>query len=464
MTTDLLTLPPNAPPAFHLLAKPTGAVCNLDCSYCFFLSKEMLYPGSRFRMADDLLELYIKQLLEAHQVPEVNVAWQGGEPTLMGLDFFRRSVELVEKHRRPDQQVLHTIQTNGTQIDDEWAAFFKQHNFLVGLSVDGPREMHDAYRVNKGGSGTFDQVMRGLHALRRHEVDFNILCTLNAANADHPVEVYRFFRDELGAQFIQFIPIIERVEPEQVDAALATGAKLYAGEPGPIAPAPWSSWHDRPLYTQTGTVVTDRSIQPEQFGRFLMGVFDEWVRRDVGTVYVQMFDVTLGAHVGQYTLCIHSPTCGNALALEHNGDLYSCDHFVEPDYLLGNIQDRHMIELIASPQQRQFGQDKMDTLPRYCRECDVRFACHGGCPKDRFITTPDGEPGLNYLCAGFKLFFHHVDAPMREMANLLRQGRYADEIMGVLAQQEKALFAHAGRNDPCPCGSGRKFKHCHGRK
>ncbi len=424
----------------------------------------MLYPGSRFRMADDLLELYIKQLLEAHQAPEVNVAWQGGEPTLMGLDFFRRSVELVEKYRRPDQQVLHSIQTNGTKIDDEWAAFFKQHSFLVGLSVDGPREMHDAYRVNKGGSGTFDQVMQGLDALRRHEVDFNILCTLNAANADHPVEVYRFFRDELGAQFIQFIPIIERVEPEQIDAALATGIQLHAGEPVAVSPAPWTSWHDRPLYTQTGTVVTDRSIRPEQFGRFLMGVFDEWVRRDVGTVYVQMFDVTLGAHVGQYSLCIHSPTCGNALALEHNGDLYSCDHFVEPDYLLGNIQDRHMIELIASPQQRQFGQDKMDTLPRYCRECDVRFACHGGCPKDRFISTPDGEPGLNYLCAGFKLFFHHVDPPMRAMANLLRQGRYADEIMGILAENEAAAYVGAGRNDPCPCGSGKKFKHCHGRK
>ena len=464
MTAEPLTLPRNAPPAFHLLAKPTGAVCNLDCSYCFFLSKEMLYPGSRFRMADDLLELYIKQLLEAHQTPEVMVAWQGGEPTLMGLDFFRRSVELVEKYRKPEQRVQHTIQTNGTQIDDAWAAFFKQHGFLVGISVDGPRAIHDAYRVNKGGSGTFDQVMLGLDALKRHNVDFNILCTLHAANADHPVEVYRFFRDDLGAQFIQFIPIIERVEPEQIEAALATGATLQAGQPVPIAPAPWSSWHDRPLYTQSGTMVTDRSIRPEQYGHFLNAVFDEWVRRDVGTVYVQLFDVTLGAYVGQYSLCIHSPTCGLALALEHNGDLYSCDHFVEPDYLLGNIREQHMIELVASPQQVRFGQDKMDTLPGYCRTCDVRFACHGGCPKDRFISTPDGEPGLNYLCAGYKLFFHHVDAPMRTMADLLRQGRYADEIMAMQAQQDAAAFANAGRNAPCPCGSGRKFKHCHGRR
>ncbi len=446
-----IPLPPNAPPAFHVLAKPTGATCNLDCKYCFFLSKEMLYPGSRFRMADEMLELYIRQLLEAHQVPEVTVAWQGGEPTLMGLDFFRRSVELVEKHRRPEQQVLHTMQTNGTRLDDDWAAFLKQHNFLIGLSVDGPRQIHDTYRVNKGGSGSFDQVMRGWEALRRHDVDFNILCTLHAANADHPVEVYRFFRDELGAQFVQFIPIIERATEENL----------------PVANQGWSerAGGDRPLYTQAGHLVTERSIEPEQYGRFLIGVFEEWVRRDVGKVYVQLFDVTLGAHVGQYSLCIHSPVCGNALALEHNGDLYSCDHFVEPDFLLGNIMDQHMIELIASPKQRKFGQDKMDTLPRYCRECDVRFACHGGCPKDRFMSTPDGEPGLSYLCAGFKLFFHHMDRPMRMMAALLRQGRYADEIMGWYAQEDarlQAAFGKVGRNDPCPCGSGKKFKHCHG--
>ncbi len=452
----ILPLPPNAPPAFHLLAKPTGAICNLDCKYCFFLSKEMLYPGSRFRMSDDLLETYIRQLLEAHQTPEVNVAWQGGEPTLMGLDFFQRSIEIVEKYRRPGQQILHTMQTNGTKIDDEWAAFFKQHHFLIGLSVDGPRQMHDTFRVNKGGAGSFDQVMRGWAALRKHDVDFNILCTLHAANADHPLEVYRFFRDELGARFIQFIPIIER----------ATETTL------PIANLGWSErpGGDRPLYTQAGHLTTERSLKPEQYGRFLIGVFDEWVRHDVARVYVQMFDVTLGAYVGEYSLCIHSPTCGNALALEHNGDLYSCDHFVEPKYLLGNIQQTHMIELIASDRQRQFGRDKQETLPRYCRECDVRFACHGGCPKDRFITTPDGEPGLNYLCAGFKLFFHHVDEAMRFMANELRFNRAPSNVMAYMARKDAAAqaalaekFATAERNDPCPCGSGKKFKLCHGR-
>ncbi len=442
-----------APEAFHLLAKPAGAICNLDCKYCFFLSKEMLYPGSRFRMADELLETYIRQLIEAHaRAPEVTIAWQGGEPTLMGLDFFRRSVELAEKYRRPGQRIAHTIQTNGTQIDDEWAAFFKEHNFLVGLSVDGPREMHDTYRVNKGGAGSFEQVMRGWRYLRAHAVDVNILCTVHAANQERPLEVYRFFRDELGAEFIQFIPIVERVEAAMIPLANIGWSERPGGE--------------RPLYKQQGTLVTERSVGAAAYGRFLIAIFEEWVRRDVGRVFVQIFDVTLGSFLGQHSLCIFSPTCGNALALEHNGDLYSCDHYVEPDYLLGNIQETHMIELVSSERQRQFGWDKLDTLPRYCRECEVRFACHGGCPRNRFINTPDGEPGLNYLCAGYKQFFNHVRRPMTMMADLLRQGRYADEVMALYAAEEPGnageSYARVGRNNPCPCGSGKKYKQCHG--
>jgi len=416
------TIPLNTPHAFHLLAKPTGAVCNLDCKYCFFLSKEMLYPGSRFRMADELLETYIRQLLESHRSREVMVAWQGGEPTLMGLDFFRRSIDYAEKYKKPHQQVTYSIQTNGTKLDDKFCSFFKEHNFLVGLSVDGPREMHDAYRVNKGGTGTFDQVMRGLDYLKKHQVEFNILCTVHAANQDHPLEIYRFFRDQLEAEHIQFIPIVERSTMQML----------------PLANEGWNELvgESRPLYTQTGNLVTERSVGAEQYGQFLTAIFDEWVRRDVGKVFVQLFDVTLGAHVGQHSLCIFSPTCGQALALEHTGDLYSCDHFVEPDYLLGNIQDRHMIELVSSDQQRKFGQDKLDTLPKYCQECEVRYACHGGCPRNRFIETPDGESGLNYLCAGYKLFFNHVEAPMQMMADLLRRGRFADEIMSQYSKQD----------------------------
>ena len=421
---------------FHVLAKPTGAICNLDCKYCFFLSKEMLYPGDRFRMSDELLQAYIRQLLEAQPLGEVNVAWQGGEPTLMGIDFFRRAIEHVAQYRKPGQSILHTMQTNGTLLNDEWCAFFKQHHFLVGLSVDGPKHMHDAYRVDKRGVGSFDQVMRGWEVLRRHQVDVNILCTIHAANADHPIEVYRFFRDDLGTRHIQLIPIVERVNSD--------GRTRF----------------------QEGNAVTDRSVTAEQWGRFLTTIFDEWLKRDVGTVFVQMFDAALASWVGTApTLCIFSETCGDAVALEHTGDLYSCDHFVEPKHLLGNIAQTPLAELVASPQQRAFGAAKRDTLPRYCRECPVRFACHGECPKNRFILTPDGEPGLNYLCAGYKAFFTHVDKPMRIMADLLRRGRYADEVMQILkteAVRLSALVARTGRNEPCPCGSGRKTKRCHG--
>jgi uncharacterized protein len=431
------------PTSFHLLAKPTGAQCNLDCDYCFFLSKEALYPDSRFRMSDEQLEDYLRQLIEAHAgVPEVTVAWQGGEPTLMGLDFFRRSVRVAERYLKPGQRAVHTIQTNGTLIDAEWAAFFKQNDFLVGISIDGPREIHDAYRVTKGGRGSFEKVMRGVGYLREADVDFNALTTLHAANAERGGEVYRFLRDECGARFMQFIPIIERVPEAALDGTV-----------------PWSSWRDRPLYEQRGEFVTGRSISGEQYGRFLIDVFEEWVRRDVGEVYVQMFDVALANWYGEPpSLCVHSETCGRALALEHNGDLYSCDHFVEPDYMLGNIAEVPMLELVASPRQQDFGQAKRDTLPQQCLDCDVRFACHGGCPKDRFIATADGEAGLNYLCDGYLAFFHHLDQPMRIMGDLLARGRPPSEIVGIYAAQD----AKRGRNDRCTCGSGRKWKHCHG--
>jgi uncharacterized protein len=450
-----MTTIPHSPVAFHLLAKPSGAVCNLDCKYCFFLSKEMLYPGSRFRMADELLETYIRQLLEAQPGPEVNVAWQGGEPTLMGLGFFKRSLELVEKYKKPGQTVLHTIQTNGTKINDEWAAFFKLNNFLVGLSVDGPQPMHDAYRVNKGGSGTFAQVIRGWQFLQKHGVEVNILCTVHAANANHPLEIYHFFRDELKAQYIQFIPIVERATAE----TLSQANQGWSERPG----------GDRPLYSQVGELVTERSVGAEQFGRFLIAIFDEWVRRDVGQVFVQMFDAALASWLGmENPLCIFNETCGKALALEHNGDLYSCDHFVEPGYLLGNIRHKHMLELVSSDQQRAFGDAKRDSLPRYCRECEVRFACHGECPRNRFIQTPDGEPGLNYLCAGYKAFFKHVDHPMRLMAGLVRNGQYADEVMNILAMEEmQKMNQEIGPEklgDQDPSGGGKKFRRRHGGK
>jgi uncharacterized protein len=424
-----------APAAFHVMMKPRGAICNLDCEYCYFLSKERLYPGSRFRMADDLLEEYTRQYIEAQRVPEVTFAWQGGEPTLMGLDFFKRAVELQQKYCKPGMQIHNALQTNGTLLDDDWCRFFHQHDFLIGLSVDGPQALHDAYRVDKGGKPTFAKVMEGLRLMQKHKVEFNILTTVHAANAGHPVEVYRFLRDEAKTQFMQFIPIVERQNE--------TGY-------------------------QEGDEVTNRSVTAEQYGRFLCAIFDEWVRRDVGRVFVQIFDVALAAWTGNRPgLCIFEETCGNALAMEHNGDLFSCDHYVEPAYLLGNINEIPLIEMVASEKQRQFGLDKRDTLPRYCRECEVRFVCNGGCPKDRILLTPDGEPGLNMLCAGYRAFFNYIDQPMRFMANELSKQRPPANIMNFLAQQEAAQqqkFAAANRNDPCPCGSGRKFKQCHGKK
>jgi uncharacterized protein len=391
----------NAPPSFHVMTKPRGAICNLDCDYCYFLSKEMLYEGSRFRMALNLLEDYTRQYIEAQRVNQVTFTWQGGEPTLMGLDFFRKALELQQKYRRPGMVVQNSIQTNGTLLDDEWAVFFKKNDFLVGLSLDGPRLLHDAYRHDKGGHGTFDKVMKAVRLLQAHRVEFNILTTLNAANAEHPLEVYRFLRDEVGTDFIQFIPIVER-----------------ANETG----------------FQEGTAVTERSITGEQYGRFMIAVFDEWVKRDVGKVFVQLFDTALNSWLGLPSgLCVFDEICGTGLAMEHNGDIYSCDHFVEPKHKLGNLRKLPMLQMVGSEQQREFGLAKRDTLPRYCRECPVRFACNGGCPKDRVLTTPDGEPGLNYLCAGYKAFFSHIDRPMKLMAREIRLRRSPANVMAMLA-------------------------------
>ena len=432
------------PPRFHLLAKPSGSTCNIDCKYCFFLSKEALYPNEKHRMSEATLETYIRQLLESHRLPEVTIAWQGGEPTLMGLEFFRKAVEIAERHRRPEQQVQHTFQTNGIALDDEWCAFLKANDFLVGLSVDGPRDVHDANRVTRGGRGTFELVIKGWQHLRDHGVDFNILCTVNAANQAHGRRVYQFFRDRLAATWIQFIPIVERATPETIAIANL-------------------GWSERPkekrlLYTQTGSLVTERSVSGAQYGQFLVDVFEEWVRHDVGTVYVQLFDVTLEAYFGSYKLCIHAPTCGYGPALEYNGDVYACDHFVEPRYKLGNIHEAHMLELVGSAPQRKFGQDKRDTLTRQCRQCDVLPLCNGGCPKDRFVESKEGEPGHNYLCEGLYRFFTHTRAAMQHMGQLYSRGQAPAGVMQWVAGED----ARRGPYAPCTCGSGRKFRFCHG--
>jgi uncharacterized protein len=406
MNQILQAMTKTEPRYFHVLAKPTGAACNLDCKYCFFLSKEMLYPGSRFRMSEQLLEAYIRQMIESQEVPEVSLAWQGGEPTLMGLDFFKRSVELAKKYQKPGTTIQYTMQTNGILLDEDWCDFFRENNFLIGLSIDGTKDLHDFYRVDKGGHGTFDKVIQAARLMQERNVEFNVLTTVNAHNAEKPLEIYRFFRDELGARYIQFIPIVERLND--------TGF-------------------------QEGNTVTDRSVSAAQWGRFLISIFDEWVRRDVGEVYVQMFDAALASWYGQPpALCIFSEKCGKALAMEHNGDIYCCDHFVEPKYLLGNIMETPMTELVASEKQVQFGNDKLDGLPKYCLECPVRFACHGECPKNRFILTPDGEPGLNYLCEGYKAFFTHINLPMKFMVQKLLMNQAPSDIVQFYAEMDSA--------------------------
>lgn len=402
---------------FSVLAKPNGAACNLDCTYCFYLSKELLYDDGQ-TMSEQTLETYLRSLFDAQPDGVVEVAWQGGEPTMRGLDFFRRAVALAEQLHRPGQQVSHAIQTNGTLLDEEWAAFLAEHRFLVGLSMDGPAHLHDAYRVNRAGRGSHAQVERAWRLLADHGVDTNLLCTVHAANADHPVEVYRYFRDELGARFLQFIPIVERTPRE----LLARAEQGWRVTPGP-------GKRDL-LYRQTGDAVTSRSVRPEAWGEFMVAVFDEWLAHDVGEVFVQHVDVVLGNAFGRYSLCVHSPECGDALAVEHTGDVYSCDHYVEPEHLLGTVARDGLRALVDSERQREFGRAKRTSLPRQCQECPVRWACHGGCPKDRFATTADGEPGLNYLCAGYYRMFSHWSPAIAELADLLRAGRPAAEIMG----------------------------------
>jgi uncharacterized protein len=432
-----------SPRPFHIMTKPIGPICNLDCEYCFYLEKEKLFPSNEnFKMKDDVLEAYISRYIATQNTPEVTFAWQGGEPTLLGLDYFRRIVELQKTHR--GGKVIHNaIQTNGTLLDDDWCDFLAAEGFLVGLSVDGPAHLHDVFRVDKNKRPTFDRVMHGLGLLKKHGVEFNTLTVVNAVNSKHPLEVYRFLK-ETGSGFIQFIPLVERrADP----LAQASGLDLGAPTDGAVAESPVTSW----------------SVPSRGYGEFLCAIFDEWVRRDVGKYYVQIFDVTLGNWIGAGSgLCVFSEKCGSALALEHNGDLYSCDHYVYPQYKLGNLLNHSLGEMVNSQQQIKFGNDKSDTLPRYCRECEVRFACHGECPKHRFISTPDGDPGLNYLCAGYKLFFNHVAPHMNTMGELLRRQQAPAQIMELLARRGPAeAMRPAGRNDPCLCGSGKKRKHCH---
>jgi uncharacterized protein len=394
---------------FHVLTKPVGPICNLDCKYCFYLEKEKLYPGENlWRMSDEILEEYVRQYIQSQPVPEINFAWQGGEPTLLGVEFFRKVLAL--QNRYADGKIIfNAIQTNGTLLDDEWCEFLAANKFLVGLSIDGPAELHDKYRVDKRRQPTFGAVMRGLELLKKHGVEFNTLTVVNCPNSQQPLEVYRFLKS-IGSQFIQFIPLVER--------AATAGANLTFAEPS------------LPGERDNITTVTPWSVEAEQYGKFLCAIFEEWVRNDVGKTFVQLFDVALGNWMGLgSSLCVFAEKCGTALAIEHNGDLYSCDHYVYPRHKLGNVMNQSLGAMVNSPEQIKFGNDKFDSLPKFCRECEVRFACNGECPKHRFIQTPDGEDGLNYLCAAYKKFFNHIDPHMKTMARLLQNEEAPARIM-----------------------------------
>ena len=410
---------------FVVMAKPIGPLCNLACDYCYYLGKTSLFPaGERYRMSDGVLEAHVRSFIEASPGPLVCFAWHGGEPTLAGLAFYRRVVELQRRHLPSGWRCINNLQTNGTRLDDGWCAFLAEHGFAVGLSVDGPARFHDRSRPDRRGNPTHARAMRGLARLRAHGVEPDVLCTLNARTAAAPLEVYRFFLDE-GVRWVQFLPVVER-----------------AADGG----------------------VTERSVAPGTMASFLCTIFDEWVRHDVGRIVVQNFAEALLVVSGTpANLCVMSETCGRVLALEHDGGVYACDHFVDPGHRLGNVVQDGLCALVGSPAQVAFGEAKRASLPAVCRSCPVGFLCNGGCPKDRFAFAPDGEPGLNHLCEGYRVSFEHMLPHLERMVRLGRSGQGVAAIMGVLAVEERAerqRWRAASRNDPCPCGSGRKYKHC----
>lgn len=370
---------------FQIFVKPVGALCNLACRYCYYLDKAHLYPQRQsLRMPDEVLEAYIAQHIAASPGPVINFSWHGGEPTLLGVDYFRRIVALERVHQPPGRQITNGIQTNGTLLDEAWCRFLAAEGFAVGISLDGPRALHDRYRVTQEGGPTHGLAMRGYELLRKHGISPEALCVVHDHNVKHPLEVYQFFR-EIGVPYLTFLPLVEP-QPEAASGASA------------------------------------RSVPAEAWGEFLCAVFDAWKRRDIGRIKVQVFEEAARTAFGQqHTLCIFRETCGDVPVIEHNGDFYSCDHYVDAAHRLGNIRETAWVELLESPAQRAFGRAKRDALPRTCRACEVRAMCNGGCPKNRFISTPDGEPGLNYLCAGYKRFFAHCQPFCSQVAALWRQ-------------------------------------------
>ncbi|HUI67068.1 MAG TPA: anaerobic sulfatase maturase [Nitrospirota bacterium] len=393
----------------HVMVKPTGALCNLDCTYCYYLSKqELLGKPEHWRMSDDVLEAFIRQYFEGQNHKEVVFSWQGGEPTLLGLDFFRKAVDLEKKYCPPHVRCENDLQTNGTNLDDTWCRFLRDENFLVGLSIDGPEYLHDVHRRDRSGKGSFDRVLRAARLLKKYKINFETLSCVNRMTGKHPLKVYRFLRDEIGSTRMQFIPIVEpvgfrQVAPQRWDQRLMPLLGVPESRPG-----------------NPGSIVEEWSVDPDDWGDFLCTVFDEWRRHDLGKIYVNYFEAAVETWMGHVSpLCTQSPLCGKGMALERDGSVYACDHYVYPEYRAGNILERTLGEMAYSELQERFGKAKEGSLPAYCRKCEYQFTCFGECPKNRFIRTPDGEAGLNCLCSGWKKFFSHIDEPVQRIVRSL---------------------------------------------
>ena len=438
--------------ALSIMAKPIGPVCNLDCAYCYYLEKEKIYGNSgRFRMDERTLEKFIDEYIVSQNVPVVRFVWHGGEPVMLGLDYYKKALELQNRYSR-GRSIENVLQTNGTLLTDDWCRFLRDNNFLVGISFDGPEHLHDRYRLNSAGKPSFAQVMKGLELLVKHKVEFNTMSVLHDYNVLYPLEIYRFLKD-VGSRYMQFTPIVERIATNASDEKL----KLLSGS------------------DQSDNILAPWSVKALDYGRFLCSVFDDWVVQDVGKYYVPVFDSILANYVGKMpSICVHAETCGHAGAIEHNGDLFACDHYVFPEYKLGNIHSDSLISMMYSPRQTAFGQAKRDALPQYCRQCEYLFACNGECPRNRIIMTPTGEPGLNYLCNGLRLFYRHVAPYMDFMVEELANERPPANVMAWARERadrekrettrinslERVKKANIKPNDACPCASGKKYKFC----
>lgn len=400
------TFAPFAKPMYVML-KPVGSKCNLDCDYCYYLEKENLYERKNPVMSEDLLERFIKQYIESQTMQEIMFTWHGGETLMRPLSFYKRALELQKQYAR-GRHIENSIQTNGTLLNDDWCRFFKENNFLVGISIDGPKEFHDEYRRDKMGRPSFHRVMKGIELLKKHDVEFNCLAVVNDYNVDYPIEFYNFFK-EIGCQYIQFTPIVERIRKDNTISLLKLATARQKAEEVDLA---------------------HYSVPAAKWGNFLCAIFDEWVKDDVGKIFIQIFDSTLANWVGEQPgVCTMAKTCGHAGAMEFNGDVYSCDHFVFPEYRLGNINSKSLTSMMYSDEQLKFGNDKFNSLPQQCRECDFLFACYGECPKNRFIKDKYGNEGLNYLCQGYYQFFSHVAPYMDFMKKELQAQRPPANVM-----------------------------------